>query len=163
MQLSDLAVEDYASRVAELLERHGVVLTKPAPGAPVEVLEGRDGSLSFELVGSLPDGRQPALSTLELRERFRPIDGDRFERDGYEYELLDHERDFRRAFHLHDPEWFERRYLVVVHEHCERPIKHVACDHYQGSPIRDGYAGVTALIDAWTDEPGDCSKLPCLE
>jgi hypothetical protein len=163
VELSSPAVDDYASRLVELLERCGVVLTKPAPGKLVDVLEADDGSLSFELIGSLPDGHQPALSTLELRERFHPIEFDRYERAGYEYELLDHERDFRRAFHLHDPEWFERNYLVLVHEHCERPIKHVTCTHYHGSPVRDAYAGVVALIGAWTDEPPVCSKLLCFE
>ena len=162
MQLTDPAVDDYVSRIAELLEGYGVVLSKPAPGEPIEVLEADDGSLSFELIGSLPDGRVPALSTLAVRERLRPIDGELFERDGYEYELIDRQRDFRRAFHLHDPERFERRHLVVVHEHCERPLGEAACDHDEGSPIRDGYAGVTVLMDAWTGEPG-CSESRCLE
>jgi hypothetical protein len=129
----------------------------------VEILEADDGSLSFELTGSLPDSREPALSTLELRERFQRVAADLFERDRYEYELVDHERGFRRAFHLHDPDWFERRYLVVVHEHCERPITHVSCAHYRGPPIRDAYAGIVALIDAWTGEPPDCSGLICLD
>ena len=163
MQLSDEEVDDYASRLVALLERFGVVLTKPGLYEPVDLLEADDGSLSFELIGSLPDGRAPARSTLELRERFQPIAGARFERDRYVYELLDRERDFRRAFHLHDPEWFERRYLVVVHEHCERPIGTAQCAQYSGSPIRDGYAGAVTLIDAWTDGPSDCSVLPCLD
>jgi hypothetical protein len=163
VQLPDAEVDDYAARLVELLERYGVAIRKPAPGENLEILEADDGSLSFELIGSLPDGRQPALSTLEVRERFAPIGGDRFERDRYEYELLDHERNVRRAFHLHDPEWFERRYLVVVHEHCENPINQVACAHYQGSPIRDGFAGIVMLIDAWSGMPPDCSELPCLE
>jgi hypothetical protein len=163
VQLSNPDVDDYASRIVELLERYGVVLTKPAAGEPVEILEADDGSLSFELTGSLPDGRQPAVSTIEMRERFHPIRSDRFERVGYRYELLDHERDFRRAFHLHDPEWFEHTYLVLVHEHCERPVKHAPCAHYHGLPVRDGYAGVVALIDLWAGEPPHCSKLRCLE
>jgi hypothetical protein len=162
VELSSPDVDDYASRLVELLERYGVVLTKPAPAERAEILDADDGSLSFELIGSLPDGRQPALSTIEIRERFHPIEGDRFERVGYVYELLDHERDFRRAFHMHDPEWFEHTYLVLVHEHCERPVKHASCDHYHGRPVRDGYAGVVALFDAWTDEPPVCSKLRCL-
>jgi hypothetical protein len=163
VQLSDEEVDDYASRLVALLERFGVVVTKPNPAEPVDVLEADDGSLSFELIGSLPGGREPALSTLELRERFQPIAGARFERDRYEYELLDRERDVRRAFHLHHPEWFERRYLVVVHEHCQRTIGKALCAHYHGSPIRDGYAGAVALMNAWTDEPPDCSILPCLD
>lgn len=162
MELSDPAVDDYASRLVEVLERWGIVLTKPALGQPAEVLEAGDGSLSFELIGSFPDGRAPALATIEMRERFRAIAGDRFERAGYEYELLDHERDFRRAFHLHDPEWFEHKYLVLVHEHCERSVKHVACAHYSGLPVRDAYAGVEILFDAWTDVPPVCSNLRCL-
>ena len=162
MELSDPAVDDYASRLIDLLERWGVVLTKPAFGEPAEILEADDGSLTFELIGSLPDGRAPALATIAMRERFQAIADDRFERAGYEYELLDHERDFRRAFHLHDPEWFEHNYLVLVHEHCERPVKHVACAHYSGLPVHDGYAGVVTLFDAWTDDPPVCSKLRCL-
>jgi hypothetical protein len=162
VQLAGPAVDDYASRIAELLERYGVVLTKPGPGEPVEVLEADDRSLSFELLGALPDGREPGVSTVEMRERFRATDVDLYERDGYEYELIDRERSFRRAFHLHDRDWFERRYLVVVHEHCEQPLADPACEHYQSMPLRDGYAGVAALIDAWTGEP-DCSNLHCLE
>jgi len=148
LQLSDEEIDDYASRLVALLERFGVALTKPGDAEPVDVLEADDGSLSFELVGSLPDGREPTLSTVEVRERFQPTAGARFERDRYAYELMDRERGFRRAFHLHDPEWFERRYLVVVHEHCERPIGTAPCAHYHGSPIRDGFAGAVTLIDA---------------
>lgn len=161
MQLAGPAVDDYAVRIAELLERYGVVLTAPGPGAPVEVLEADDGSLSFELLGAIPHGRDPARSTFAVRERFRPIDRNRYERDGYEYELVDRERSFRRAFHFHDADWFERHYLVLVHEHCEQPLGQSACDHYHGAPVRDGYAGVVALLDAWTGEPS-CSGLECL-
>ena len=163
MQLSDEGVDDYAARLVALLERFGVVLTKPGLDEPVDLLEADDGSLSFELVGSLPDGREPARSTVALREQFQPIGAAGFERDRYAYELVDRERGFRRAFHLHDPDWFERRYLVVVHEHCERPIGTAQCAHYHGSPIRDGHAGAISLIDAWTGEPPDCSALPCLD
>ena len=66
VQLAGPAVDDYASRIAELLERCGVVLMKPVLGKPVEVLEADDGSLSFELLGVLPDGREQALSSLDF-------------------------------------------------------------------------------------------------
>jgi hypothetical protein len=64
---------------------------------------------------------------------------------------------------VHFPEWFRARHLVLVHEHCERPIGRVACEHYEGSPIKDGFAGVVALLDVWTAEPPDCASLRCLE
>lgn len=162
MELSGAGVDEYAARIAELLERYGVVLSSPGPGEPIEVLEADDGSLSFAIVGSLPDGRMPARSTLEVRERFRMAGPDRFARDGYAFELIDRERDLRRAFHYHDADWFERRYLVVTHEHCEQPIGHAACDHYAGDPVRDGFAGVVALMDAWT-RPAGCTVLHCLD
>ncbi|HJP88516.1 MAG TPA: hypothetical protein VJ850_05720 [Candidatus Limnocylindrales bacterium] len=161
MQLTGPDVDDYAGDIAELLERYGVALTSPAPRAAVEVLEAADSSLSFELAGSLPDGRAPARSRLVVREHFRRVANDRFERDRYEYELVDRERSFRRAFHLHDPEWFQR-YLVLVHEHCEQPLGTATCAHHHGTPIRDGFAGVLALMDAWTGDP-TCVGLRCLD
>lgn len=162
MRLGAAEVDEYVVRLVELLERYGVVLSQPPADADIEVLEADDGSLSFELIGGLPDGRQPPLATLELREEFRP-DKQGYRRARYEFEVIDRERDFRRAFHLHSPEWFAREYLVVVHEHCERPIGHVRCAHYQGSPISDGYQGVRVLLETWLADPPDCRLLPCYD
>ena len=79
------------------------------------------GTRSFRLRTLLPDGRQPPLAVVEVREIWRPTGpDDAFERSDYAYELLDHERNARLAFHLHDAERFIRRHDVVVHEHCER-------------------------------------------
>jgi hypothetical protein len=156
-------LDDYVSRVVELLERYGVVITKPGADEDLEILEADDGSLSFEVRGSLPDGRQPPLSTIEIRERFVQASGNRLARAEYEYELIDHERDLRRAFHLHDAHWFAHRYLVVVHEHCEQPVGHIPCRHYQGTPVRDGFAAVEVLLDVWTGPVSDCDSLPCLD
>ena len=156
-------LEDHVSRVVALLERYGATITKPAAEEDLEILEADDGSLSFEVTGSLPDGRHPPLSTIEIRERFVPAAGDRLERADYEYELIDHERDLRRAFHLHDAGWFEHRYLVVVHEHCEQPVGHIPCRHYQGTPVRDGLAAVEVLLNVWTGPVPNCDSLPCLD
>lgn len=153
---------EYLSRIAALIERFGATLDLPE-GADLELLEEDDGTLSFEIVGSLPDGTHPALTRLVIREAFRRISPDLYERSRYEYELVDRARDFRRAFHLHFPEWFGRRFLVLVHEHCERPIGLVRCEHYAGRPIEDAFAGVKTLMDVWTAEPPDCGALPCLE
>ena len=152
----------YLSDVAALIERFGATIELPE-GADLELLEGDDGALSFEIIGSLPDGTHPARARLVIREGFQRISQDLFERWRYEYELIDRVRDFRRAFHLHSPEWFARRFLVLVHEHCERPIGMVRCERYAGPPIEDAFAGVTGLMDAWTAEPPDCGELPCLE
>ena len=96
MQLSIPALEDYLSRIAEMLERCGVVLALEVAESLV-LDEAPSGTLSFELRGSLPDGRTPPLATIEVRERWRRLAPDIAERWEYEYELLDHERGFRRA------------------------------------------------------------------
>jgi hypothetical protein len=150
-------------QVARLLEQYGVVLSKPADGEDLELAEDDAGILNYELCGELPDGNSPALARIEVREEFRPVGSDLYERTRYEYELLDKARNYRRAFHLHFPEAFVRAYQVVVHEHCERPIKTVNCHHYEGSPIKDAFAGVHALMGVWTGEAPDCRRLRCLD
>lgn len=163
MQLSISELEDYLSRVAELLERYGVVLDMEET-APLVLDESPSGAMSFELRGFLPDGRVPPLSVVEVRERWRRLAPDQVERWAYEYELLDHERGFRRAFHLHDDEWFVRRFHVVVHDHCENPIGAAPCAHIAGLPVRDAYRGVDLLLGAWIDpSPPDCKAMECLE
>jgi len=157
------AIEDYLLAVATLLERYGVNVRAPSGLAVVELLEDSGGHLSFELLGHLPEGGLGDRSEIAIREAFERVGHDQYERIGYEYELLDRERDYRRAFHLHYPEWFRARYLVLVHEHCERPIGRVACEHYEGSPLNDAFAGIGALIDSWTSAPPDCDSLRCLE
>lgn len=154
------ALEGYLSDVANLLERMGVTVRGPAD---IALLEDADGHLSFELVGDLPDGGRPARSEVAIREVFEPEGPDQYGRTRYEYELIDRERDFRRAFHLHSPDWFERRYLVVVHEHCERPLGTIDCEHYHGTPIKDAFGGIHAILDAWTADPPECSDLRCLD
>jgi hypothetical protein len=163
VQLSIAELEVYLARIAELLERYGVVLDLE-PTAPLVLEESPSGTQSFELRGFLPDGRVPPLSVLEVRELWRRLGSDRFERWAYAFELLDHERAFRRAFHLHDREAFIHRYHVVVHEHCERPIGTAPCAHIAGPPVRDGFHGVNLLLGAWIDpRPPDCASLTCLD
>ena len=163
MQLRSDQLETYVADLAELLERYGVALIQPAPGEDIELLEDGLGRISFELIGGLPDGRQPPLATLAVREEFASAGEEAYRRSRYEFELIDREREFRRAYHLHSSEWFEQTHLVVVHEHCETPIGDTRCAHYEGSPIRDGYQGIVTLLTAWTGEAPDCSSLPCLE
>lgn len=159
MRLTDRGLDGYLSDIAKLLDRYGASLD---PG-DLSIEEAAAGARTFDIRGFLPDGRQPRLAALEIRETWLPVDAGAFERAEYAYELIDRERDFRRAFHLHFADWFQRHFLVVVHEHCERPIGAVDCTHYEGTPIRDAFAGVLALIDVWTGDPPDCSTLRCLE
>jgi hypothetical protein len=154
------SVEDYLLEVADLVERLGITIRGHSD---IPLLEDRNGGLSFELVGDLPDGWDPGRSEVIVREAFEQDGRDGYVRTRYEYELLDRERRFRRAFHLHSPDWFERHFLVVVHEHCERPIGAVDCEHYEGTPVRDAFAGVLALMNVWTGDRPDCSTLRCLE
>lgn len=163
MRLSSQGLEDYLAAVAAMLERYGVVLDL-GPGDALELDESPSGALSFAIRGFLPDGRQPPRSLLTVRERWRPLDAATVERDEYEYELLDLERNFRRAWHLHDADAFVRRFQVVVHEHCEHPMGTAPCAHAEGSPVRDGFQGVDLLLLAWTDPTvPDCVALRCLD
>lgn len=163
MRLTLTDLEDYLGRVVLLLERYGVVLDVP-PDEDIQLEESPRGALSFELRGFLPDGRQPPLSVLELREVWQRNADDEVERWEYEYELLDHERSFRRGFHLHDRDDFIRRYQVVVHEHCERPLGTAPCPHLAGSPVLDAFRAAELLMDAWVSPSvPDCAGLPCLD
>lgn len=163
MRLTTPELEDHVASVALLLERFGVNLDL---GTHEELLLQRSpsGARWFAFRGLLPGERHSAGSIVGLREIWRPTNAEHLERAEYAYELLDHELDFRRAFHLHDAEAFVRRFQVVVHEHCERPIGTALCDHLAGSPVKDAYKAVTLLLDAWVDPAvPDCAGLPCLE
>jgi hypothetical protein len=163
MRLSYEECEDYLARVAALLEQFGLTFSRPAEGEDPILEESETGVLSYDLRGVLvdPDGGVPAR--VEIREQFRSMRPDVYERTRYEYELRDEARGYRRAFHLHSPESFMNKYLVVVHEHCERPIGAGQCEQYEGSPVKDAFAGARTLLAAWTDNPPDCGSLRCLD
>lgn len=155
-------VVGYLVRIVALMERYGIAIRLPKGTDELEILENPPGDLSFELLGDLSDSATPSRAEIVVRERFDRVGPDQYARAGYEYEVLDRERGYRRSFHLHDPEWFQREFLVVVHEHCESPIGHGSCKHYEGSPIKDACAGVEVLMDVWTGPAPDCSRLSCL-
>lgn len=163
MRLTRAALEGYLADLAELLDRYGVALDLAADEDLI-LFESPSGSLSFELRGFPPDAHQPPRSVLELREIWQSSEPGALERRDYAYELLDHERGYRRAFHLHDRDWFAGRFDVVVHEHCEQPIGTAPCAHVAGHPVRDGFRAVEMLMAIWIDPVApDCEALPCLE
>jgi hypothetical protein len=159
LRLTDGGLETYLGNVVSLLERYGLDLDG---GASAPSIDQTGVARRLALRARLPS-EGPVRAVVEIRETWIADGQGGFERSEYVYDLIDHEQDFRRAYHLHDAEWFQRRLLVVVHEHCERPIGHVDCEHYVGTPLKDAYAGVVALVDAWTSDPPDCGDLRCLE
>jgi len=160
MRLSGAALEDHVADVVELLDRHGWVL---AQDSDPDVKASPSGARWYDVLVALP-GSPQRRATVAMREVWLPVAEDGFERSDYRYELLDPGRNIRRAWHRHDSEWFARRFDVLVHEHCENPIGEAACDHYAGFPVRDAFAGVELLVDAWLDpDPPDCDALRCLE
>ena len=161
MRLTSRQVEDYVTDLAELTERYGVVPDLTG-GAALALETEPEGSVRFALRGFLPDGRRPPRSVVEIVERWTPRN-DAYERTAYRYELIDHERDHRRAFHRHDDGYFGRTFGVVVHEHCESPIRQVRCPHFFGRPVRDGFRAVELLMAVWVSDRPECDALPCLE
>lgn len=127
------------------------------------VVRHPDGDLSVEFVALLPGSGVPKPSEVAVAEVWT-LRHQGLERIAYAYELIDHERDRRRAFHLHDPGAFLRRAGVLVHEHCEEALSAPACHHYFGLPVRNAYEAIERLLVAWS-EPGPlgCDELRCME
>ena len=47
---------------------------------------------------------------------------------------------------------------------CERPIGTTHCDHFAGTPVRDGYEALARLMETWThDDPVDCTSYASLD
>lgn len=162
MQLKSPELDDYVADLALLAERYGITLDL-APDEALAVEIERDGALRFNLTGVLPDGRRPSAAVVQVGEKWRPVENDRYERSAYRYELIDVGRNFRRGFHRHDDGAFERRFGVVVHEHCESPIGDAPCAVFLGPPVRDGYRAIVLLVSTWLADTPDCAALPCLE
>ena len=161
MRLSGVALEDHVAQVIALVERCGAVLE---PAEDTWIHELPNVVRWYALEASLPGVDAAGASTLVVRERWHRVADDRFERAEDEYELRDHECDVRRALHLPDRDRFVDRHLVVVHEHCERPVGVTPCARVEGRPVRDAFAGVMRLIGIWTDpDLPDCAVLPCLD
>jgi hypothetical protein len=162
VRLTSGELDDYVVDLAELAERYGITLNV-SDGPSLAVETEPDGAQRFNLSGFLPDGRQPPRSIVQIAEAWLPDAAGGYERSEYRYELIDHERGYRRAFHWHDESYFEHRFGVVVHEHCESPMGSAPCPHYFGAPVRDGYRAIELLISIWVGDPPHCLDLPYLE
>lgn len=158
--MDESALTRYAERLAIHLESTGAEL-RPRP----EIQVFRSGGVSrIDVRAELPGPELSMASTIELIERWRLEPRGEWELDSYTYDLIDRERGRRRAFHLHDRDFFIRRYRTVVHEHCEEGIGRLDCAHYAGVPMRDGHQAIDRLLKAWTDDgPFGCGNLDCLD
>ena len=160
MRLSGAELEGHVAAVVELLERYGWTLGEDSEP---DLRASPSGARWYDLLIALSEYPRPR-PTVAVSEVWIPVADGAFERSDYRYELLDPERNVRRAWHRHDSEWFARRFDVLVHEHCEGPIREAACDHYAGFPVRDAFAGVELVMGAWVDPPDpDCDARTCLE
>ena len=123
----------------------------------------RHANVAFLIEARLPDSGMPQQALVRIRELWTPTGGD-WERDEYAYDLVDHPRTRRRAYHLHNPDDFRSAYDVVVHEHCEEDLGAPRCAHYYGEPVADAYRGVELLLLAWTEDDSlGCGDLRCLD
>lgn len=156
MRATRSQLDRYVRNVAGKLWSFGAELD----GGP-ELLD--DGvALQFEVRASLPDSGIPQQALLRVTESWRSR-GAEWERGEYAYDLIDHPRSRRRAFHLHDKDLFAAAYDVLVHQHCEEELGSAECEHYLGDPVPDAYRGVELLLLTWTDDALGLDGLQCAE
>ena len=158
MRAGRAQLTSYVTGLATYLIRVGCELRSQPT---LDVYDG--GALGFDIEAALPGTGSPMAADIRLSETWRP-GGTVFDRDEYEYELVDRERRRRRAYHRHDAQAFLRRTETAIHEHCEEVLGRPECDHYSGLPVRDGYDAIERLLIAWT-EPGKlgCAGLDCMD
>lgn len=147
----------YVSGVASRLWTLGAELAVP------EIQADPAGNLAFTIEARLPDAGRPQHALVRIRELWQRSGAD-WQRAGYLYDLVDHPRGRRRAYHLHDADAFRSAHDVVVHEHCEETLGTADCDHYAGEPVPDAYRGAELLLLAWSQDEGlGCADLRCLD
>ena len=153
----------YLADLVEQIERLAVTVLPPNDADEIELGREDDGSLVIDLECRPPLPRRSAEVEIDVFERWRPIEHDRYERVDFKFEIRHHGLGYRRAFHRHDAEHFLRAFDVATHEHCEVPLGSAACRHYFGDPVVDASDGFRRVYGLWlTDETPDCSSLRCL-
>ena len=115
MRLPAADILEYAADLVALLERSGVEVVGPGMPDPIEVDRTASGAIALAIAGQLPGWGDTRPASLLVRETFAPAGVNALERTSYAFELIDHGRSLRRAFHQHDTAWFARNHLVVVH------------------------------------------------
>ena len=154
---------DYLADLVERIERYGAMVLQTNDD---ELGWGNDdrGDLLMDVRARPPLTVRSRSVQLTFQERWEPVGRDTWFRREYSYELRDHVRDYRRAFHRHDEARFVRTFDVVTHEHCEAPMGRAACAHYYCAPVASAMDALERLYDVWlTGAIPDCSALRCLD
>jgi hypothetical protein len=156
--LTRASLNQYVIGLAKALHTRGFDL----PAGPTAEFDD-SGDIVFGIHGIIESPTGIVDAEISLDELWRPLPDLRWERDEYTYDLVDHGRNRRRSFHVHDRALARARLRSAVHEHCEEVLGDVACRHYLGRELPDGYLALDLLITAWL-EPGrlGCNALICL-
>lgn len=159
MILGRAALNQYVIGLAKALYTRGFDL----PTRPTAEFDD-SGDIVFGVRGVIESPTETLDAEITLDELWRPLPELRWERDEYTYDLIDHGRARRRAFHLHDRALARARLRSAVHEHCEEVLGDIARAHYLGRELPDGYLALDLLIAAWL-EPArlGCDGLICLD
>ena len=159
MILGTASLNQYVIGLAKALYTRGFNI----PVGPVAEFD-ESGHVVFGITGVVTDEHGGLDVEISLDEIWRPLPESRWERDEYTYDLVDHARNRRRAFHLHDRALSEARLRSVVHEHCEEAIGAPPCNHYLGRELPDGYVALDLLTAAWLEPRAlGCGDLVCLD
>jgi len=151
-------IGEYVTGLAKSLYTRGFDLT-----ANPLIETDSHGFLAVSVVAVIPSDSPQGATEISLRETWRPLPNQRWERHEYTYDLIDRPMNRRRAFHLHDRAAAEALLGAAVHEHCEETLGQPLCAHYLGRELPHGHVAIDLLMAAWT-EPGvyGCAELICL-
>lgn len=154
MKLIDL--QRHADTLSTILWNHGADVCGP-------FLDRYGGaSIVVTVSADLPGTTSSAPTELVIQEVWAAVADERYQRVEYLYDLIDHPRQRRRAFHAHDVPHFIAEFDAVTHEHCEETLGAPACDHYYGLPV-DAYDAVRRLTLTWERQGSlGCDDLRCM-
>lgn len=159
MILATASLNQYVIGLAKALYTRGF----DVPAGPLAEFDD-SGYVAIDVTGILVDANGQADAEISLGELWRPLRERRWERDEYTYDLVDHGRRRRRAFHLHDRALSEARLRSQVHEHCEEVTGAATCGHYLGRELPDGFVALDLLLGAWLEPRAlGCADLVCLD
>ena len=152
-------VGEYLTGLAKSLYTRGFDLT-----ANPLIESDRLGYLAASVIALIPSDPRSGTTEISLREIWRPLPNQWWERREYAYDLIDRPMNRRCAFHLHDRDTAEALLGAAVHEHCEETLGQPVCAHSMGRELPDGHVAIDLLMAAWLEPaPYGCAELICLD